>query len=377
MQVEKEQPNAALFSREEHLRYARHTMLPGFGLSAQEKLKRASILVIGAGGLGAPLLQYLCAAGVGRIGIIDPDTVSLSNLQRQVLYSVDDLGMPKASTAAQKLKAQNPHVAFEVFPFALHRDNALDVLASFDLVADGSDNFPTRYLVNDACVLLGKPLVYGSVFRFEGQVSVFNWLHSDGRRGPNYRNLYPEPPPPGTVPSCAEGGVLGVLPGIIGSMQANEAIKILSHVGTPLSGTVCVYDALSARTHLIRIPEQEPYPVYALEDYEQLCGLPGREVPEIAYATLQSWVRSASPFHLVDVREPEEYARYNIGGELIPLARLAPHLPSLPRHCPIVFVCQSGKRSMQAALLAMSSDLAEVYSLKGGVEQVREGYFVE
>ena len=369
MQAEENRVGAALFSQEEYLRYARHTTLPGFGLAAQEKLKQASVLVVGAGGLGAPLLQYLCAAGVGRIGIIDPDTVSLSNLQRQVLYSLDDLGMPKAATAARKLKAQNPHVAFEVFPCALHRENALDILSSFDLVADGSDNFPTRYLVNDACVLLGKPLVYGSVFRFEGQVSVFNWLQRDGKRGPNYRNLYPVPPAPGTVPSCAEGGVLGVLPGIIGSLQANEAIKILSHTGSPLSGTVCVFDALSARTYFIRIPEQAPYPVRELEDYEQLCGLPSREVPEITYTTLQSWIRSATPFYLVDVREPAEYDRHNIGGELIPLAQLGLHLPSLPRHCPIVFVCQSGKRSVQAALLAMSSDLADVYSLKGGLEQ--------
>lgn len=356
------------FSNDEQIRYARHTILPGFGIEGQQKLRTSSVLVIGAGGLGAPILLYLSAAGVGRIGIIDPDLVSLSNLQRQVLFTVEDIGTPKVDAAARRLSALNPHITFETFPFALTHDNALELLSKYDLIADGSDNFPTRYLVNDACVLLGKTLVYGAIFQYEGQVSVFNYTTPDGKRGPNYRNVYPDPPAPGTIPSCAEGGVLGVLPGIIGSMQANEVIKLLTGTGTPLSGVLCVYDARSAQTYRIRMPEQDPYPIHTLELEDFMCGYSEQHIPEITSAQLRDWIASETPFHLVDVREPQEYAMYHIGGTLIPLASLPQQAASLPRDKPIVFVCQSGIRSRDAVQLVQSQfGIDQAFSLVGGI----------
>ena len=358
------------FSGEEMTRYARHSILPGFGMAAQGRLKSASILVIGAGGLGAPLLQYLTAAGLGRIGIIDPDRVALSNLQRQVLFSSEDIGRLKVEAAAQRLRNLNPNVHFDLYPFALERNNALEIIEKYDLVADGSDNFPTRYLVNDTCVLQQKPLVYGAVFRSEGQVSVFNLPGPDGLRGPNYRNLYPEPPEAGSVPSCAEGGVLGVLPGIIGSLQANEAIKILSGAGEPLSGKLLLFDALSGQSRLIRIPVQPPFPVSTLEDnYEFACGILSHPVSEITPVEMQQWAHSRIPFLLLDVRENWEFQEYNLGGHLLPLGQLAERGSELPHNLPIVVACQSGIRSLKAAeILKAKFGYKEVFNLKGGIQ---------
>ena len=357
------------FSQEELTRYARHSILPGFGMEAQSRLKSAGVLVIGAGGLGAPLLQYLTAAGVGRIGIIDPDRVALSNLQRQILFGSGDIGKLKVEVAAERLRSLNPNVHFDLYPFALQRENALDIIAKYDLVADGSDNFPTRYLVNDACVLIEKPLVYGAVFRSEGQVSVFNHLQHEGVRGPNYRNLYPTPPEPGSVPSCAEGGVLGILPGIIGSLQANEVIKILSGTGEPLSGKLLLFDAHSGQSRLLRIPQQPPYPVTELEDYEQSCGLPSYAVAEITPLELQQWNRAGIAFFLLDVRETWEFQEYNLGGHLLPLGQIADKGNQLPHDLPIVVTCQSGARSLKAAeMLQKQFGHKEVFNLKGGIQ---------
>lgn len=358
-----------IFSQEEEIRYARHGVLPGFGMEAQHRLKTSTALVVGAGGLGAPILQYLTAAGLGRIGIIDPDRVGLSNLQRQVLFNSSDIGRPKVEVAAERLSSLNPNVQFDLYPFALSHENALDILAGYDVVADGSDNFPTRYLVNDACVLLGKPLVYGAVFRSEGQLAVFNLLGTDGRRGLNYRNLYPLPPEAGTVPSCAEGGVLGVLPGIIGSMQANEVIKVLTGVGEPLSDKLLLFDAHNGQSRLIRLPVQPPFPVERLEDYVAACGNPAGMLPEITPLELQKWKESRIPFFLLDVREPWEYTEYNLGGHLLPLAQLPAQTSQLPSGLPIVVVCQSGARSAQATtLLRTHLGFQEVFNLKGGVQ---------
>lgn len=358
----------SLFSTDEYQRYARHTVLPGFGIEGQERLRQGSVLVIGAGGLGAPMLQYLCAAGVGRIGIIDPDRVSLSNLQRQILFDTRDIGAFKVEVAQRKLQALNPHVQIDIYPQALTSDQALELLSTYDIIADGSDNFPTRYLVNDACVLLGKPLVYGAVFRFEGQVAVFNYLNQDGKRGPNYRNLYPNPPQAGSIPSCAEGGVLGVLPGIIGSMQANEVLKILGGHGEPLSGKLAVFDALSGRTHLMTIPDQAPFPVSALGSYDITCGIPQQPILEVDAQTLRQWIDQKRPFHLIDVREYWEYEVGNMGGTCIPLPRLAAQAEQLPRDLPIVFICQAGIRSLYAVQFVQSQlDIQEAYSLRGGL----------
>lgn len=356
-----------LFSPDEYQRYARHTILPGFGIAGQERLRQGSVLVIGAGGLGAPMLQYLVAAGVGKIGIIDPDRVSLSNLQRQILFDTQDIGLFKVEVAQRKLQALNPHVQLTVYPEALTADRALDLLAQYDIIADGSDNFPTRYLVNDACVLLEKTLVYGAVFRFEGQVSVFNHLQADGTRGPNYRNLYPVPPEQGSIPSCAEGGVLGVLPGIIGSMQANEVLKIMGGYGEPLSGKLAVYDALNGRTHLMQIPCQEPFPITALGSYDITCGIAEPSMPEIDVPTLRTWMAQKRPFHLIDVREHWEFEWRNLGGTCIPLPRLAAQADQLPRDLPIVFICQAGIRSLHAVRWVQTHSDITAYSLKGGL----------
>ncbi|MBK8653572.1 MAG: molybdopterin-synthase adenylyltransferase MoeB [Haliscomenobacter sp.] len=363
------------WTQEERVRYARHAVLPGFGWAGQEKLRASKVLVVGAGGLGAPLLQYLTAAGIGRIGIADPDRVSLSNLQRQVLFSVEDIGVLKVDAAARRLSKLNPNVQFDLYPYAITRENALELLAHYDLVADGSDNFSTRYLVNDACVLLGKPLVYASVFRYEGQLSVFNYTHPNGRKGPNYRNLFPVPPEAGSVPSCVEGGVLGVLPGILGCMQANEVLKIASGIGEPLSGKLCLFDAYSLSQRIISLPDQDPYPVTELEDYEASCGpIPG-ETPEISCAQFAKWqAEEKIILQLIDVREPWEYEQENIGGTLIPLASLPEKAVALSFDLPTVVVCQSGFRSAAAVrILQEQFGFSEVYNLTGGIDAFRRG----
>lgn len=269
-----------MWTKEELDRYARHIILPGVGGAGQTRLKNSSVLVVGAGGLGSPVLMYLAAAGVGRIGIVEMDKVDPSNLQRQILYATDEVGQPKAEAAKNHLEELNPHVQVDIFPIKIDSSNALQTLEIFDLVLDCTDNFPTRYLLNDACVLLGKPLVYGAIHQFEGQVSVFNALHSEGTRGPCYRCLFPEPPKPGTVPSCSEAGVFGVLPGVIGSLMATEALKILLELGQPLSGKLLVYDGLNNTFRNLGFSKQDDCTVCGtapsvttLQDYEVFCGV--------------------------------------------------------------------------------------------------------
>ncbi|MCK5206437.1 MAG: molybdopterin-synthase adenylyltransferase MoeB, partial [Cyclobacteriaceae bacterium] len=313
-----------LFSNEELERYSRHLILPEFNIEGQRKLKNSKVLVIGAGGLGCPMLLYLTAAGVGTIGIVDFDVVDKSNLQRQVLFTVDDVGKSKASTAANRLSKLNPEINLKIFDTKLTSENALDIIKEYDLVADGTDNFPTRYLVNDACVLLKKPNVHGSIFRFEGQVSVFNYQFNDGSTGPQYRDIFPSPPPPGLAPSCAEGGVLGVLPGIIGSFQASEIIKVLAGIGDPLVGKLFILDALTFETRTLKIRKNPNLPlVTELIDYEDFCGLSeanNTEILEMAVEELKEMIESGkSDFQIVDVRESYEYEIGNLGGLLIPL----------------------------------------------------------
>ncbi|RMG77788.1 MAG: molybdopterin-synthase adenylyltransferase MoeB, partial [Bacteroidetes bacterium] len=304
-------------SAEEMARYARHIAIPEFNVEGQKKLKAAKVLVIGSGGLGSPVLLYLAAAGVGHLGIVDFDVVDDSNLQRQVLFTVDDVGKSKAETAKKRLLALNPHLKITVHNERFTKDNALDLVRQYDVVADGTDNFPTRYLVNDACVLAGKVNVYASIFRFEGQVSVFNYLHADGSRGPNYRDMFPEPPPPGLVPNCAEGGVLGVLPGIIGSMQACEVIKVITGVGEPLAGRIFLFDAASFTTRILKVSKNPDTKITELINYDQFCGIAPAEntpVKEITVRELYEMQVQGDDFQLIDVREPYEYEIANLQG---------------------------------------------------------------
>lgn len=359
------------FSKEELARYNRHIIIPEFGLEAQQKLKAAKVLVIGSGGLGSPILLYLAAAGVGTIGIVDFDVVDDSNLQRQVLFGVDAVGIPKVIAAKKRLKELNPFIEVNIYNLQLNSKNALEIFADYDVIADGTDNFPTRYLVNDASVLLNKPNVYASIFQFEGQVAVFNYTNAKGEKGPNYRDLYPTPPPPGLVPSCAEGGVLGVLPGIIGSLQALEVIKVITGVGEPLSGRFYTFDALSFESRVFNIKKNPNTPVITeLIDYEQFCGVKAveRPVKEITVQDLYNWQVKGEPFQLIDVREQHEYDIVNIGGELIPLATVLDHSSQIDRSDKVVIHCKSGKRSANAIrLLEDKLGLDNLYNLKGGI----------
>lgn len=366
------------FSKEELARYNRHIIIPGFGMEAQKKLKAARVLVIGSGGLGSPGLLYLAAAGVGTLGIVDFDVVDDSNLQRQVLFGVESVGKPKVEAAKQRLQALNPHLNIELHNTHLNSSNALDIIREYDVVADGTDNFPTRYLVNDACVLLGKPNVYASIFQFDGQVSVFNHIGADGERGPNYRDLYPTPPPPGLVPSCAEGGVLGVLPGIIGSLQALEVIKVITGVGETLSGRFYTFDALQfeSRTFIIKKRSDNPISgenpsITALIDYEQFCGMRAVEekpLKEITVKELYNMQVRGERFQLIDVREPHEYDIVNIGGELIPMANVAERADEISREGKVVVHCKMGGRSAKAIReLEANFGYNNLFNLKGGI----------
>ena len=365
------------FSKEELARYDRHIIIPEFGMEAQKKLKAARVLVVGSGGLGSPVLLYLAAAGVGKIGIVDFDVVDDSNLQRQVLFGVDEVGQPKVDAARKRLEGLNPHIEIVTYNTQLNSKNALDIIRDYDVVADGTDNFPTRYLVNDACVLLDKPNVYASIFQFEGQVSVFNQKDKNGVPGPNYRDLYPTPPPPGLVPSCAEGGVLGVLPGIIGSLQALEVIKIVTGVGETLSGRFFIFDALNFETRTFQIKRSPDNPlngqnpsIRELIDYEQFCGLKTAEKPikEITARELYQWQVEGENFQLIDVREPHEYEIVNINGELIPLATVASQADRLARDKKVVVHCKMGGRSAKAIReLEEKFGFENLYNLKGGI----------
>ena len=371
----------SLFTNKELARYSRHVTIPEFGREGQERLKRSKVLVIGTGGLGAPALQYLAAAGIGEIGIVDFDRVEDSNLQRQVLFGTEDIGRPKTAVAKEKLQNLNPYVTIHIHETQLTSENALEIFQGYDIVADGTDNFPTRYLVNDASVFAGIPNVYASIFRFEGQASVFNYTDENGVTGPNYRDLYPSPPPPGLVPSCAEGGVLGVLPGIIGSIQATEVVKILSGAGEPLSGRFFIFDALNFETRTLKVEKDRNNPLTGdnptqtgLIDYEQFCGInPEPEeatagFAEITPQELASWQDRGEDYKLIDVREPHEYEIANLNGELIPVGQVEEHTDQIPTDKKVVVHCRSGKRSGDAIKkLQDQYGYQNLYNLKGGI----------
>lgn len=362
-------------SHEELLRYSRHLTLPDVGLAGQSKLKQARVLLIGAGGLGSPAALYLAAAGVGTLGIVDFDLVDRSNLQRQILHGTADIGTAKTESARRRLRDVNPHVAVETFAERLSAQNGLDILKSFDIIVDGSDNFPTRYLVNDACVLLGKPDVYGAVFRFDGQVSVFS-----SRQGPCYRCLYAEPPPPDLVPSCAEGGILGVLPGIVGSLQALEVIKLITGIGEPLTGRLLLFDGRRMQFRELALERDPDCPVCGprptvtgLIDYEAFCGVGsvssnGHDV-EISAQELRRERGRKPNLLLLDVREPREADIARIeGSQLIPLRELPRAIPHLPADAEIVTLCHHGLRSLKARELLKGAGFAKVRSLAGGID---------
>jgi adenylyltransferase/sulfurtransferase len=364
-------------SKDEILRYSRHLIIPEVGMRGQLKLKNAKVLCIGAGGLGSPLALYLAAAGVGRLGIVDFDVVDLTNLQRQVIHGTADVGRPKLASAKETIREINPNVEVVGYETRLTSENALDLFKDFDIIVDGTDNFPTRYLVNDACVLLGKPNVYGSIFRFEGQASVFY-----AREGPCYRCLYPEPPPPGLVPSCAEGGVLGVLPGIVGCIQAMETIKLIIGEGQPLIGRLLVFDALGIKFRELKLRKDPDCPVCGthptitkLIDYEQFCGIRGEEhiavntsIPEIAPGEVRKMMDEKKPFALIDVREPHEFQICRIpGSKLIPLGEVPKRMNELNSADEIVVYCRSGQRSARAVEFLMKSGFREIHNLRGGI----------
>ena len=338
-------------------------ILPELGVEGQLKLKEAKVLMIGAGGLGCPVLQYLVAAGAGTIAIVDNDVVDETNLHRQILYSYADIGTKKALAAQKHLQALNPYVQVLAFPERLGPDNATTLLEPYDLVIDGSDNFPTRYLVNDTCLTLGKPLVFGSIFKFEGQVSVFNY-----QGGPSYRDLFPEPPQSGEVPNCAEIGVIGVLPGIIGCLMANEAVKVICEIGEVLSGRLLVFDALTNLSRTFTFAQSASAPVQTAGPSAASCSSPLQETEEIDMRLLNEWLKSSQEdVHIIDVREPYEFEEYNIGGINIPLSDLSSEIEKLPLEGKIVFCCASGQRSKMAIAMARPLCKAELFNLQGGI----------
>ena len=365
---------AGSLSHPELVRYSRHLALPEVGVEGQARLKAARVLLIGAGGLGSPAALYLGAAGVGTLGLVDFDVVDVTNLQRQVLHGTPDVGRPKLDSARERLAALNPHVAVEAHPVRLTSENARGIIAGYDVVVDGTDNFPTRYLANDACALEAKPLVYGSIFRFEGQASLF-----DAATGPCYRCLYPEPPPPGLVPSCAEGGVLGVLPGIIGSIQALEAIKLILGAGDSLRGRLLLFDALRLRFRELTLRKDPECPlcgpnasIRELIDYEAFCGIgsgePARGTSVEAAALAAELAGTGRPL-LLDVREPHEWEIAHIGGaQLIPLGELPGRLAEIDPHAPVVTYCHRGMRSMRALEILRGAGFGNVRSLDGGID---------
>jgi molybdopterin/thiamine biosynthesis adenylyltransferase/rhodanese-related sulfurtransferase len=365
-------------NHEEILRYSRHLLIPEVGLEGQKKLKAAAVLVIGTGGLGSPVALYLAAAGVGRIGLVDYDVVDSSNLQRQVIHGTSGLGILKVESARQRMLDLNPDIQVEIYNEPFTSENAFRIAESYDILIDGTDNFPTRYLVNDVCVLTGKANVYGSIFRFDGQVSVF-----DARRGPCYRCLFPEPPPPGLVPSCAEGGVLGVLPGTVGTLQATEALKLILGIGEPLIGKLMLYNALDMSFEFVKLRKNPqckvcgPNPeITELIDYEAFCGVPGRDHEEgtvgggwdISALELAEQLKNNHAIHLLDVREPHELEISHIdGAQLIPLGQLASRLSELDSAQEMVVFCKAGTRSARALELLLSAGFRKVKNLKGGI----------
>jgi adenylyltransferase/sulfurtransferase len=362
-------------SQPEVARYSRHLIMPEVGMDGQKRLKAASVLLIGAGGLGSPLGLYLAAAGIGRIGLVDFDVVDFSNLQRQVLHGTSDVGRPKLQSARERLHAINPEVRLDLYETRLSAANAFDILRPYDIVIDGTDNFPTRYLVNDACVLLNKPNVYGSIFRFDGQASVFH-----PPAGPCYRCLYPEPPPPGEVPSCAEGGVLGILPGLIGCIQATEAVKLILGKGEPLIGRLLLYDALAMRVQEFKVRRNPRCPICGdrptitgLIDYDQFCGVTPQAPPaatdsDITVEELHRLIEAGTAPMVLDVRNPEEYQICRIPGtKLLPLPELAQRLGELDKGREMIVHCKSGMRSAKAIVLLKQHGFTKLRNLKGGI----------
>ncbi len=365
----------AALTKEEILRYSRHLIMPEVGMEGQLKLKQARVLMIGTGGLGAPLGLYLAAAGVGHLGLVDFDTVDFTNLQRQVTFGTSDVGRRKVEAARERLANLNPEIEINVFETMLTSANALELFRDYDIIVDGTDNFPTRYLVNDACVLSGKINVYGSIFRFEGQATVFG-----APGGPCYRCLYPEPPPPGLVPSCAEGGVLGVLPGIVGSIQAMETIKLILGKGQPLVGRLLLFDALMMKFRELKLRKNPDCPlcgekraITKLIDYQEFCGIRGEEaaptvsVPEITPRELKARLDRGDDIYILDVREPHEYQICQIGGNLIPLGDLPRRVNELDSSREIVAHCRSGKRSADAVAFLRQAGFRKIWNLKGGI----------
>src|ERR1700686_682670 len=363
-------------SKEEGLRYSRHLIMPEVGLEGQLKLKRARVLMIGAGGLGAPLGLYLTAAGVGQLGVVDFDVGDFKKLKRQVTFSTDDVGKHKTDAAKARLSGLNPQVEIKTFKTRLTSENAFELFRDFDIIVAGPDNFPTRFLVNDGCLLLGKPNVYGSIFRFEGQATVFGYPG-----GPCYRCLYPEPPPPGLVPSCAAGGAVGVLPGIVGSIQAMETIKLILGTGEPLVGRLLLFDALAMRFRELKLKKNPACPmcgdhrtITKLIDYEEFCGIRGEEappmtdgIPEISAKDLKVRQDRGDDLFILDVREPHEYQICNLNGKLIPLGELPRRVNELDSSREMVVHCRSGKRSAEAIQFLQKAGFKKLWNLKGGV----------
>jgi sulfur-carrier protein adenylyltransferase/sulfurtransferase len=365
-------------TKDELSRYSRHLILPEVGEEGQRKFKAARVLCVGTGGLGSPLALYLAAAGVGTLGLVDFDVVDASNLQRQIIHSTADIGRKKLDSAAEKLKALNPELNVVKHDTMLSSANALDILKDYDVIADGTDNFPTRYLVNDACVLLGKPNAYGSIFRFEGQASVFAT-----KDGPCYRCLYPEPPPPGLVPSCAEGGVLGILPGLVGVIQATETIKLILGIGSPLIGRLLLVDSLNMRFRELKLRKNPECPVCGehptltkLIDYQQFCGLAPEAkeenaakngIPQITVTELKQRIDAGEAPFILDVREPFEYRIANIGGKLIPQGEVPKRLSEIDRDREIIVQCKSGGRSQRIAEFLKQAGYPKVVNLAGGI----------
>jgi len=365
----------AVLSNDEILRYSRHLIMPEVGMDGQQKLKAAKVLCIGAGGLGSPLALYLTAAGVGTLGIVDFDVVDYTNLQRQIIHSTNDVGRKKLDSAADKLTAINPFLNLRTFETKLTSANALELFREFDIIADGTDNFPTRYLVNDACVIAGKPNVYGSIFRFEGQASVFGT-----EDGPCYRCLYPEPPPPGLVPSCAEGGVLGILPGLVGVIQATETIKLILGQGDALVGRLLLIDALGMKFRELKLRRNPDCPVCGknptiteLIDYEEFCGIRGQEepgandIPSISVEDLKKKLDAKDDIFILDVREPHEYQICHLNGYLIPVGDLPKRVNELDSSREIIAHCKMGGRSAKAVNFLRRSGFKKVYNLTGGI----------
>ncbi len=382
-------PEAIELSNEEIRRYSRHLIMPEVGMAGQKKLKAASVLLIGAGGLGSPLAMYLAAAGLGRIGLVDYDVVSYSNLQRQIIHGSSDVGRSKLASAADRVRDINPFVQVDLYDVPLTSENALEIFEEYDIIIDGTDNFPTRYLTNDACVLLGKPNVYGSIFRFEGQASVFY-----AKEGPCYRCLFPEPPPPGLVPSCAEGGVLGVLPGTVGAIQATEAIKLILGQGESLIGRLLLYDALNMSFDQVRLRKNPDCPVCGenptvteLIDYEDFCGVPAHDqslytagqdaeslsrVPQMSPRELYERLQNGEPLYILDVREPHEWEISNLaehGAVLIPKGKVLERLNELDTAQEIVVQCRTGGRSAEIVQLLQEHGFTKLHNLDGGINR--------